>query len=104
LSDQCPGGDDSGNYFDGICTTVYEPPILLNIPQEHQAADFLPRRENIYNQFTEPRVTLYVFPNYKPPKPYTIYEYTPKYVYNDIYEYAKNTITPYPQLPYQPTF
>lgn len=102
--DQCPGWDNSGNYFDGICSWVSDAPILLNVPDAHQAADTLPRREKIYNQFTEPRVTLYVFPNYEAPKPYTIYEHTPTYVYNDIYEYQENKKSAYPQLPYQPTF
>lgn len=103
LSDQCPWGDDSWNYFDGICSGVNEPPVLLNVPVEHQAADFLPRREKIYNSLTEPKTTLYVFPNYEAPKALTIYEYTPNYVYNDIYEYA-DTSNKYPNLPYQPSF
>ena len=75
----------------------------MNVPKEHQATDILPWWEKIFNTITEPKAVLYVFPNYDAPKPFTIYEHTPDYVYEDIYEYA-DTATTYPQLPYKPSF
>lgn len=103
ISDQCPWGDKSGNYFDGVCSLLTQSPVFMNVPKEHQASDVLPRWETIFNQVTEPKAMLYVFPNYDAPKPFTIYEHTPDYVYQDIYEYT-DTVTTYPQLPYKPSF
>ena len=74
----------------------------MNVPKEHQTSDILPRWETIFHQITEPKAMLYVFPNYDAPKPFTIYEHTPNYVYEDIYEYT--AATTYPQLPYKPSF
>lgn len=74
-SDQCPMGDESGNYFDGLCSATILPPTLINIPQEHQANSREPRREKAWDRLTKQQKKLYVFPSYEPPKPYTIYEY-----------------------------
>lgn len=76
ISDQCPQGDNSGNFFDWLCTKVIKPPVLRNIPFEHQTAATQPRWQKMFqklNQPTEDRI--FVFPNYDAPKPFTIYEY-----------------------------
>lgn len=86
LSDQCPTGDTSWNYFDGICSPVVQQPILINVPQQHQVIDTLPRRERALEKLNNPHQAVYKFPNYDAPKSLTIYEYPPTYVYQDIYE------------------
>lgn len=64
ISDQCPQGDNSGNFFDWLCTKVIKPPVLRNIPFEHQTAATQPRWQKMFqklNQPTEDR--MFVFPN-----------------------------------------
>jgi hypothetical protein len=91
ISDQCPWGDSSWSFFDGLCTALITPPVLVQVPEDEQALHELPRRQRTFHRLNTPPERLYTFPTYDPPKPYTIYEYdTPKKT-NTFYSTSRNT-------------
>lgn len=104
VSDNCPQGDISGEFFDGLCTPVIKRPFFTLVPAEHQAPSGPTWIDKLLTWVRTPAPEPYIFPNYDAPKPLTIYEYEPTYVYEDIYENNAGTSPQYPTLPYQPTF